>query len=222
MTDEIITPEPLSDDADVTPSDGGGADKESQDVVSVKDVLSEALGKNFADDETALKAVKDTFAYVGKAGKVLPQFEKLKSKLGGEEQAIKFMEDIINKEEREAPKAPEIDTSKFVPRDEFDRETFFSKNPDYEPHRELISDLKKAHPDKSLADIVGLDSFKTVYDKAKSYDEHEQSKSVLKSNPRLGQVTDKMTKAREASQQGNQAYAEDTAVDAVLDAYERE
>ena len=61
MSEEYITDEALSET-----SDGGAAGSEEK---SIKSVLEKELGKEFPDEETALKAVKDTFSHVGKSGK---------------------------------------------------------------------------------------------------------------------------------------------------------
>lgn len=211
---ESITDDTLIEGDDVTPSDG----KQTDEAVSIKDVLAEELGKDFKDDASALKAVKDTFSYVGKAGKFKPVFEKLEAKFGSEKGALDALNQFMEQDNK--PKdEPKIDTNQFVPREEFDRETFFSKNPEYAAHQALISDLKKA-TGKSFGEIVQSDTFKSIYDKAKAHDEYEQSKSVLQSNPRLGQVKDKISEAREASKRGDDNTARKSAVEAVIDAYE--
>lgn len=163
-------------------------------VVSIKDVLSEHLGKDFPDDETALKAVKDTFSYVGKAGQ---EVKELKNKL-----ASLKPENLNRVEELERA---------------IKETQFYADNPDYKPYKDIINSFKGQTPDE----VVNSEAFKTVFGKMKSYDESEKSKSVLSSNPRLGQITDKMSQAREAQSKGNADMAAKFAVDAIADAYDQ-
>ncbi len=197
MEDENITSEnSLAGDEGVTSSDGAEA---VEKIVGIKDVLSEALGKDFKDDETALKAVKDTFSYVGKLGQEKKALEaKLKS-AGTNEQATG---EITQK----------IETLEKV----LGESQFYADNPEYKPYKNIISKFG----DKP-AEAVKSEEFKNVYSKVKAYDDSENTKSVLQSNPRLGKVTDKMTQAREAIKAGNIQSAEASAVSAVLDAYEQ-
>lgn len=209
MDEEIITPETLPDELELGSPDGTGADSE---VVSIKDILAEELGKEFPSDESALKAVKDTFSYVGKVGKYRPHIEKLESKYGGEKETIKFMEEIINGNEQKTD-------DKFISREQYDTDTFFAKNSKLEPHRKVIEALKTS-TGKPLQEVVELPELKGLVDKALAYDEFEESKSVLKSNPRLGQASDKISQAREAASSGDMSSARKSAVAAVMEAYE--
>jgi hypothetical protein len=68
--DEIITEETLPEE-----SDGGSAVSDDGEKVSLKDILGKELGKTFASDEAAIKAVKDTFSYVGK--KIEPKAQEI-------------------------------------------------------------------------------------------------------------------------------------------------
>lgn len=163
------------------------------DVVSIKDVLSEHLGKEFSDDATALKAVKDTFSYVGKMGQ---EVKELKDKLSS------LKPENLNRVEELERAIKETQ--------------FYADNPDFRPYKDIINSFKGQTPEE----VVGSDAFKTVFAKVKSYDESEKSKSVLSSNPRLGQITDKMSQAREAQGKGNSDAAARLAVDAIAEAYD--
>lgn len=212
---EANTQETLVDGVDVTPADGERTD--SKATISIKDVLSKELGKTFTSDESALKAVKDTFGYVGKVGKVQPILQKLQAKFGGEANVLTLMENLADKGLPESK--PEVkDDSKFVSREQYELDTFFAKNSKLEPHRELI-DALRIKTGKPLSEVIELPAFKSVFDKASAYDETEKSRSVLHSNPRLGQATDKISKAREHVTSGNIAAARQSAVEAVIDAY---
>ena len=185
-----ITTKPLAGEDDVASTDGDKAVDNIESKESIKDILGEELGKDFKTDEAALKAVKDTFSYVGKK-----------------------KEDIKDEVKQEAP------TDDFVSRKEFEEATFYAKHPEYEPYKGIIGALKNA-TENTLDEVVKADDFKAVYEKATAHDESEKSKSVLQTNPRLGKVTDKMTQAKEAAAKGDTTAAKDLAVAAVIEAYE--
>jgi hypothetical protein len=117
---ENNTNEPLAGAVNVAAADGGVA--VAPEVISVKDLLSEALGKDFKDDETALKAVKDTFKYVGEYGQVKPFIDQAKQ--AAKDQGIpliQYMENLANNA------GQPVDTSKFVTREEMANEQFFAE-----------------------------------------------------------------------------------------------
>lgn len=219
MADEDITPkDSLPQGEDVTPGDGEGA--ASDEVVSVKDTLSKVLGKNFDSDEQALKSVKDTYSYVGKAGQDVKELQGKLAELAG-----------VKGEETEGQpdKTASIEEKVQSLEQQLNEAQFYAENPEYNDYKGIISKLG----DKP-AEVIGTEEFKSVYEKAKAYDEQEQSKSVLQSNPRLGKVTDKMTEAREAISASKKAMTEGdlgasiaemdkastSATDAVIDAFE--
>jgi hypothetical protein len=170
------------------PDDGGSSGGGLEDEMSLSlEELNAKLGKSFTSKEAALKSIKDTFSFVGR---------------------------------KQETKAPQIDTSNFVKRDELEsikEENFFSKNPDYEPYKDLIKGLKKEG--QSFNDVVNQDAFKGIYEKAKTSDEMAKAKSVLQSNPRISMATDKMSEAKTAAQEGRISEAGDKALGAVLDVY---
>lgn len=200
---DITSKDSLSGGGDVNPSDGSGAASPSgnpDEIVGLKDLLKEATGKDFPSDEKALKSIKDTYDYVGQLGKEIKQLKDQLNPLG----------DSGKKE---------IDPNKFVSREEFDEVTFFAKNQELATYKDILKSIAVAN-NKSLEEAVNLDAFKTIYEKAKSYDEVEKSKSVLLTNPRLGQVRDKMTEAREKNKSGDTVSAGRLATQAVLEAYD--
>jgi len=216
-SDDEFNDEDKVDEALKETEDGGEADK-SQEDVGLKDKLGEALGKEFPDDETALKAVKDTFSYVGEIGNI----KELKSVMGQLQKIFNTdQKGVLNKVEEIAKTGGtgKIDPTKFVAKDDFERSNFYLNNPDYKPYSRLVETYYKANPDKSREEIVEMDEFKEDFEKIKAHDEAEKAKSVLKSSPRLGRVTDKISEAKEAQNKGDQTTAEQKAVDAVLDAF---
>ena len=91
------------------------------------------------------------------------------------------------------------------------------------------AEFYREHPElKEYKDILGSDpsvtiqhpKVKELLDKAIAHDQLENSKSVLQSNPRLGQVQDSMKQAREAASVGDTNTARESAVSAVLSAYD--
>lgn len=210
--EENLNQETLADGVDVASADGGGSDSE---VVALKDIMSKELGKNFATDEEALKAVKDTFNYVGKVGKYSPYIEKLEAQKGGEANVTKLMEQLTNPQPEVKPEG----NPQFVSKQQYETDTFFAKHSELEPHRELLEALSTKHG-KTLGETSELPAFKSVFEKVQAHDAGEKSKSVLHTNPRIGQVTNKLSEAKDAAVAGNYAKANSSAVGAVLDAFE--
>lgn len=206
MENEINTNDTLPDGQELSPSGGEVADE----VVSIKDLLSEELGKEFPSDEAALKAVKDTFNYVGKVGKYRPSLDKIESKFGGEKEALKLMEDMLNMQTN--------DDSKFISREQYETDTFFAKQPNLEPHRKVIEAVRSS-TGKSLSEVIDMPELKGLVEKASAYDKYEESKSVLTSSPRLSQASNKLSQAQEAVKSGNFSAANDSAVAAVMEAF---
>lgn len=198
------------------PDKGGEGAGDSQGV-GIKDQLGEALGKEFPDDKTALKAVKDTFSYVGKLKNLQSldsAMDQLQKVLGTDQKGV------IQKVEEITKKSVQEQSGEFVPRAEFDETKFYSQKPEYTPYKKLVETFKKANPDKSREEIIESDDFKEDFEKIKAHDESEKSKSVLKSSPRLGGAIDKISQAKESQRQGKHTEAGDKAVEAVLDAFE--
>jgi hypothetical protein len=191
MSEETITEETTPETQPDGGNPEGGSDGESTGG-SVREAIGAALGKTFETDEMALKSIKDTQSYVGK------RVEDIKAEIGTE--------------------SIEKSNGDFVSREEFEENNFYSKNPEYEPYKKIVNSFRE--DGKSLSDTVDSDNFKEVYDKVKSYDETQKSRSVLQSNPRLSSASDKMTQAKEAVKEGNNEKASELAVGAVIDAFE--
>lgn len=168
-----------------------GATSVEDGNLSLKE-LNEFLGKDFKDKDTALKSLKDTFAYVGKAGQLEPKVKELEEKLQSKDSAssdIKMLKD----------------------------ELFYSNNPQYKPYRETITAMGD-----NPAEVVDKDAFKKIFSDLSEYEKTKNQKSVLVSNPRIGQAKTKVTEARELENKGQHATAKATAVSAVLEAYDLE
>jgi len=193
MEEENITSETLSEDLDVESADGDEAVENvtPKEGSSIAQTLSDVLGKEFKDDDSALKAVKDTFSYVGKK-------EEAIRKEVAEELTAKQAVDAVSGEVKALSK-----------------ELFYSKNPQYEPMRKVIEKMG-ANP----SEVVATEEFKTVFDKVKGYEDLQATKNVLESNPRIGQARNRIADAKEAAQKGNFDAAEKSAVAAVVEAYD--
>lgn len=149
------TADTLAGDAQLTSADGGTA--VAPDTLTLAEIES-TLGKKFKDKETALKAMKDTFSYVGKK-----------------------KEDIAAEV---AANAQPTATPEFESRfDQLSQELFYTKNPQYESLKPLIASMGS-----NPAEVVDSEAFKQVYEKIKVADEVEQKRSVVSSSPRLAQV----------------------------------
>lgn len=108
-------------------------------------------------------------------------------------------------------------------------DNFYTNNPEYKAMRPLISKMGD-----SPSEVVQTDEFKTVFEQVQGYQKNQESKSVLETNPKLGQVKDSMSEAREQSKAAREALkqgdiataiheqgaATGKAVGAVLEAYE--
>lgn len=114
------------------------------------------------------------------------------------------------------PKAQEVDTSKFVSKEQYEQDMFYAGQPKLAPYKEIINARAKELGVRP-ADAVANDAvLKTTLEKLSGYDETENAKSVLMT-PRLGQVTDNIAKANEAAGKGDFRTAETAATRAVID-----
>ncbi|MEM4270778.1 MAG: hypothetical protein QXO70_01635 [Candidatus Pacearchaeota archaeon] len=205
----------VSGEDSADPSEGK---ENGENGVSLKDLVNEITGRSYASDEEAAKGLQHTYRYVGKVGKFAPYIEKLEKKYGGEKEVLKFMEEIVNKNENEESKE-NVDISNFVSKEQYEIDTFFAQNQQYQPHKDIILALKK-ESGKPLSEVVEMPSFKDLFEKAKGYENVEKSKSVLQSNPRLGEVVDKITEAKEKLNSGDYNSAKKSAVEAVIETFD--
>ncbi len=206
--DNNLDPSPSGDD--IVPE---GGNKTASEVVNIKDVLNEALGKDYKDNDSAIKSIKDTFDFVGKAGKYRQVVDTVMKQKGVDEAgAVQILEGLLKSNSKS-----EIDPSNFVSREELEERDFFSEKPELASQKELIKSLAKAEG-KKVSEIVEMDKYKTIFEKVQKYDASEKSKSVLHSNPRLGKASSKLAEAQDARKAGNMAQAKSKAVEAVLEA----
>lgn len=233
MQDDI-TSEALPDAQGVSVSDSKetasveSTDNQGEATPSIAKVLSETLGKTFETDEQALKAVKDTNAYVSEAGHY-QKFIKTVSETQGvsRNEAKKIMETLMDKAINEAPAQDQVaeqpvgeNTQQLAELHQKVQDMeFFKANPKMEKHEALLKELRGTSG-KSFEAIMESEVFKDTLDKVSAHDELESKKTVLHSNSRLGKATNKMDEARKAVNSGDTQGARKNAVSAVIDAFD--
>jgi len=206
------------EDVNKDPLPEKGGDKTEPENLSLKQ-LEETLGKKFPDKETALKSIKDTYNYVGKAGKAVSAMEAFQKEHGlTEDETLSVFKEAAIKTAT-SDKIEKKEESNFVTKDVLERMSFYNDNPEYKEHSDLIDQLKKANSEKSYKEIVETKSFKTIFEKAKAQDDAEKKKSVLRSSSKLGEVKDLISEARKAQYEGRQTEANSKAVQSVIDAF---
>ena len=206
MEEETLTPEAQPAQAD---SDGTGSEPQSDSPdQGAVDKVNEELNKNFKSPEDLAKSYSEATKKIGEQGNQIKELqEKIENVIGD------------NKENLGA----QLENLK----GELSREKFYQANPEYDTPE--VRKILGTDPNKSLED----GTIKSATEKIVEASKQEKSRSVLHSNPRLGQVQDKMGKAKEglkgateALKSGNVAEANrlseganNSAVNAVLDAY---
>jgi hypothetical protein len=211
-----MSDEELNNPSTTVPESSGEQSEGVENVAeakAIKDILGEAIGRNFKSDEDAIKSVRETFSYVGKAGQIEKNYNDLIKQIN--------MDNEQNNGVQVTPVAeqPNVDFSSEIKKveEKFSEELFYSKNSQYEPYREVLTALKTQHG-KSLSEVVQLDSFNNLYEAAEAKAQADKNKTVLESNSRLGQVVDKFTEAKELMDKNPEA-AKDMATKAVIDIY---
>ena len=154
--------------------------------------LNQALGKNFPNKEAAIKAYKDTFSYVGKKQEDIER--EVLAKVNGPST------DALAKELAQIKK-----------------DMFYKDNPQFAPYRATIDKIG-GNP----SDVVNDPSLKEIFEKAQGFDQSQNLRTVLESNPRIASSKSSLDKAREMQAQGaRQDDVEKLVADAVLDAFSK-
>lgn len=94
---------------------------------------------------------------------------------------------------------------------------FYTNNPEYKPYRDTLEAMG-GNPEET----VQKDAFKRIFADLSEFEKDKQKKSVLVSNPRIGQAKTRMDEAKDLSARGRQAEAGALATAAVLDAYDKQ
>lgn len=198
MQDENITQDSLSDADRTGAADTTGAvpGVTNQEFTIKASDLKAVLGKDFKDSDSALKSIKDTFSYVGKAGQIEQELKGIKTAAQG------------------ATSPSDIAELKAQMK-QVNENLWFEQNPQYKSARSLITKMGG-----SPQEVVETPEFKDVFTKVQGYDENQKIKTVLESNPRLASSSDKLTKARDvANRRGRQGEAAELATQSVMEAY---
>lgn len=191
--EEFITEDELADDAQLTPPASYSADSQPLPKETVEGLSLQDLNK-----------------YLGK-------------NYPDKDTALKSLKDTISyvgKKKDDIVKEA-FDGSKFISRDQYETDMFYSKNPDYQSPelRKVIDSMAKADGIRPQ-DVVESEAFKAVYGKVKGYTDSQSLKSVLETNPRLANTTSKLGEAAEAMKSGNRDLAASKAAQAVMEAFE--
>lgn len=188
-------------------------------------ILNEELGTSYKSPEDAVAGLKETKNYVGKAGKYIKAVEAVMTAKGvSEDDAVKYIMETVQtttpatQSEQVVQPAKVEQQGEFVSKAEFDKAMFYKDNPDLVPFSNILNSL--AVGGKTLADAAKDETFTSLVTAKKAQDESEQSKSALISSGRLGEVSDKLTQARESLDKGDWNSARVSAVSAVLEATE--
>lgn len=152
--------------------------------------INSSTGRNYKDKKTALEALKNTYSKVGKSGQLEKEIETLK----------KTVLDSSSNEDR----IKQIET-----------ELFYSNNPQYKLYKDTIAAMG-GNP----AEVVEKEAFKKIFTDLSEFEKTKNAKSVLESNPRIGQAKTRIDEAKDLSVKGKQAEAGALATAAVLDAYQ--
>ena len=161
------------------------------------DQLNERLGTKYPDMEKAVEGLKETKNYVGKAGTVEKENVELKAQLEGKVQGD------------------------YITKDQYDQDMFYSKNNDLSAYKDIINARANELKLTPAEAVESDESLKQTLEKLRGFDKTEEAKSVLMSNQRLGQSSDKMEKAEEAQKSGNYQAAESNAVGAVMETFKK-
>jgi len=152
--------------------------------------LNAMVGRNYKDKATALKSLKETYSTVTKAGQLEQKVEKLKAQLTDKDSALGEIKQIKE-------------------------QLFYTQNPQYAPYKETISAMGS-----NPSEVVEKDAFKKIFVDLSEYEKTKSAKSVLVSNPRIGQAKTKLDEAKDLSNKGKYVDAASAATSAVLEAYD--
>lgn len=176
------------------------------EALPLHEAAGKILGKEFPDVASAAKAMKDTFGYVGKAGEAIKAIESVMTTKGFKtpKEAVDFITTSLTQappkvEQKVEEKKPEIDTSKFVSREEFDKKDFYASHPELKGHEKLVETFVKANPGKSRDEVLVMDEFKEAFGPLQA----AKQKSILHSDSKIGVAQTKIDEAKQKMATGN-------------------
>lgn len=194
-----------------------GGDNVSEETTELHVLINKEFGTKYTDDDAALKGLKETRDYVGRAGQMLKIVDVGRTKGMSETEIIQKMNESINGNANASPVSE--GTDKFATKTELlslQRDLFYRDNPTLATYRQSIDAVADA-TGKSPAEVVSMEQFKGLIDSAKGFDEIQKAKSVLQTNPRLGVASDNLTKAQESAKAGDIPGAQASAMKAVME-----
>lgn len=160
MTQDNITETSLTGETHVDSSDGSAAVDTSLSLAA----LNSLLGKNFTDVPAAQKALKDTFAYVGK------RKEDIEAEIRASGTAAAQAASSTN-----ADAMKEIQAVK--------ERLFYSENPQYKGYESLIAKMGT-----NPAEVTASPEFTSIFEKVQKADEVNSRQTIAPSNARLAQT----------------------------------
>ena len=176
-----------------------GGSQELQEADVLKQINEGIGGGTYKDLSAAIEGFKEARSAIGRYGAEAGAAKK---------EAQELAEKIA-------------DPNSFVSKEQYEKDMFLTKNPEYEPYKDIISSRAK-ELDVPMHEVIEKDEpLKNTLEKLRKHDDTEEAKSVLMTNPRLGQATDKMKVAAEALKEGDHVSASQNAVAAVMDAYSK-
>lgn len=188
--------------------------------------LNELLGRDYKDVDTALKAVKETYSFVGKRDELRQGLEEVMKATGAEESAI--LENLQSLMSNQEPTQEKVVKQEFNPDDikaelnaRYEEDRFFDKNPEFDAIKDYVKPLKQqdSFKEMSWSEFAETDQAKKLVETFSGYEKANSKKSVVESNPKLGAISDKMSKAKEALANDDMNTAKSTAVGAVIDSF---
>ncbi len=195
---------------------------ENQELINDNDLIGDASNDNVESSISESSDSQPTQAQVENLS-----LDELNRYLGknypNKDSALKSLKDTFSYvgKKKETVVKEAFDENKFISREQYEEDMFFSRNPEYTTPemKEIIKSMAKADGIRP-SDVVEKDSFKKVFGAVKGYSESQNLKSVLETNPRIAQTKSLLKEAQEAKMSGNKVLAEELATKAVMDAYE--
>lgn len=161
---------------DASGSSAAGGDAAVDSGLTLAEINS-ALGKDFKDKDSALKAFKDTFSFVGKRKEDIEAQVRASIQNDGGDARTASGDSALQS------------TVKSLQND-----LFYTKNPQYQEYSDVIASMG-GNP----AEVVESPAFKKVFEKAQVADKVAAQRSVVSSNSRLAENKTHVQKAIETA-----------------------
>lgn len=138
------------------------------------------------------------------------------------EAALKSIKDTFSYvgKKKESVVKEALDEDRFISREQYEKDMFFSKNPDYsnDSVKKVLESISKAEG-ISIVEASQTEAFKEVFGAVKGFSESQNLKTVLETNPRIASTKSNLSKAKDAIRNGDPESARTLATKAVLEAY---